>query len=211
MTYHLYVKTHNKTGLKYLGRTGASDPHKYQGSGSYWKRHILQHGYNVTTDIIGTYSTIEELRKIGLYYSKLWNIVESDEWANLMEEAGDGIPIGHKHSLERKNNMSLAAKNKPKSTEHRKHMSESQLIAQNKPENRERRILGLLRANKRPGVVGRRNIAIQAAWTPELKERQRLKVIGRIWITNGIINKRVPKQSELEWYSKGFRKGQIRL
>ena len=28
------VKTHNKTGLKYLGKTISTDPHLYQGSGT---------------------------------------------------------------------------------------------------------------------------------------------------------------------------------
>ena len=45
-TYSLYVKTHQVTGLKYLGQTSKSDPHKYTGSGKYWLRHIKQHGKN---------------------------------------------------------------------------------------------------------------------------------------------------------------------
>ena len=35
----------------------------------------------------------EEIKEKGLYYSKLWNIVESEEWANLNPERGDGGPI----------------------------------------------------------------------------------------------------------------------
>jgi len=51
MTIYLYLKTHNKTGLKYLGKT-IQNPYKYQGSGEYWIPHIKKHGYDVTTKIL---------------------------------------------------------------------------------------------------------------------------------------------------------------
>jgi hypothetical protein len=40
MTIYLYVKTHNNTGMKYLGKTTKPDPHKYPGSGKRWTRHL---------------------------------------------------------------------------------------------------------------------------------------------------------------------------
>jgi hypothetical protein len=89
MTIYLYVKTHNKTGLKYLGKT-ERDPHKYKGSGTYWRRHIKEHGYDVTTEILRECITNEEVYEWGIHYSHLWNVVESDEWANLKEESSDG-------------------------------------------------------------------------------------------------------------------------
>jgi Mor family transcriptional regulator len=94
--YYLYVKTHNKTGLKYLGYTGKKDPYKYKGSGKYWTRHIKKHGYDVTTEILKECSTKDEIKYWGLYYSNLWNIVEAKDnqgvklWANLKLEQGDG-------------------------------------------------------------------------------------------------------------------------
>jgi hypothetical protein len=90
MTIYLYKKTHRVTGLKYLGKTTAKDPYKYQGSGVYWTNHIKKHGYDCDTEILKECSSKEELREFGLYYSNLWNVVESDEWANLREEKGDG-------------------------------------------------------------------------------------------------------------------------
>jgi hypothetical protein len=96
MTIYLYKKTHNKTGLQYLGKTKSTNPHLYQGSGSYWTDHINVHGYDVTTEILRECSSNEEVREWGIYYSKLWNIVyERDQsgkktWANLKEETGDG-------------------------------------------------------------------------------------------------------------------------
>ena len=90
MTIYLYVKTHNKTGLKYLGKTTATDPHKYTGSGTRWLNHLKRHGYDYNTEILKECKTEEELIQWGLYYSDLWNVVESKDWANLKEEAGQG-------------------------------------------------------------------------------------------------------------------------
>jgi hypothetical protein len=88
--YFLYKKTHNKTGLKYLGYTKSKDPFKYFGSGKYWCYHIKKHGYDVVTEILLETTSKEIIKEKGLYYSNLWNVVESDEWANLKPESGDG-------------------------------------------------------------------------------------------------------------------------
>ena len=90
MTIYLYVKTHNKTGLKYLGKTEKKDPHKYKGSGRRWLNHLKRHGSDYTTEIIKICHSNDEIKEFGLHYSKLWNVVDSAEWANLKEEAGDG-------------------------------------------------------------------------------------------------------------------------
>jgi hypothetical protein len=94
--YYLYVKTHNITGLKYLGYTKRKDPYKYKGSGKYWIKHIKKHEYDVTTEILKECLSKDEIKEWGLYYSNLWNIVESRDnngnktWANLKPEDGDG-------------------------------------------------------------------------------------------------------------------------
>lgn len=88
--YYLYVKTHNKTGLKYLGKTVSKDPHKYPGSGTIWRRHLDKHGYDYSTEILLETDSKEHLTEKGIYYSNLWKIVESKEWANLKPESGDG-------------------------------------------------------------------------------------------------------------------------
>lgn len=90
MTIYLYKKTHKDTGLKYLGKTIANNPYSYPGSGIYWTRHLETHGNNVETEILRECQSEEELKFWGQYYSKLWNVVESNEWANLIEEAGPG-------------------------------------------------------------------------------------------------------------------------
>jgi hypothetical protein len=86
----LYVKTHNKTGLKYFGKCQAKDVFKYKGSGKYWQNHIKLHGYDVSTEIIGVYFDYEEAKKISIEFSIKNNITESNEWANLKLESLDG-------------------------------------------------------------------------------------------------------------------------
>ena len=76
--YHLYVKTHNITNLKYLGYT-SQNPFIYPGSGVYWKNHLKIHSNDVSTEILGTYETKKELKEVGLYYSELWDVVKSDQ------------------------------------------------------------------------------------------------------------------------------------
>lgn len=86
--YYLMVKTHKITGLKYLCQTKRKNPYTYSGSGKYWKQHLAIHGKDIDTKIICECQTPEELKKLGLHYSELWNVVESSEWANLMPETG---------------------------------------------------------------------------------------------------------------------------
>jgi hypothetical protein len=96
-TYTLYKKTHRNTGLQYLGFT-KKDPYKYEGSGDRWLRHINKYGYNVDTEILFETTNKQEIKERGLYYSKLWDVVKSKEWANLKPEGGEGggVPGMHK-------------------------------------------------------------------------------------------------------------------
>lgn len=86
---YLYLKIHNKTGLKYLGKT-INDPFSYRGSGTYWLRHLGIHGDDVTTEILFETRDKDEFAKIAIEYSIRWNIVESSDFANLVNEQGDG-------------------------------------------------------------------------------------------------------------------------
>jgi hypothetical protein len=90
MIIYLCVKTHTTTGLKYLCQTTKIDPYKYLGSGKYWKLHLKKHGHEHSTEIIKECFSKAEVKEWGLYYSNLWNVVESNAWANLMEENGGG-------------------------------------------------------------------------------------------------------------------------
>lgn len=88
--FYLYVKTHLVTGMKYLGHTTAKDPIRYPGSGVYWTAHLKKHGYNYTTEILKECKTKGEVKQWGQHYSVLWDVVASSEWANLIDESGDG-------------------------------------------------------------------------------------------------------------------------
>jgi len=88
MTIKLYVKTHNKTGLKYFGKT-VKDINKYRGSGKYWLRHIKKHGYDVTTVLYAEFNINDcNITDVALDFSQENNIVKSKVWANLIFENG---------------------------------------------------------------------------------------------------------------------------
>ena len=89
MKTYLYLKTHNKTGLKYLGKT-VTDPYTYLGSGKRWRQHLAKHGNDITTKVLLETEDNQELATVGLYYSNLWNIVEDQSFANMRPETGDG-------------------------------------------------------------------------------------------------------------------------
>ena len=123
MVIYLLVKTHNKTGLKYLCQT-TRDPHKYNGSGIYWKRHLKVHGKDHSTEILKECTTKEELKYWGIFYSNLWNVVKSEDWANLKPEEGDGMSSETAKVLN--NNPSTKKKN-----------SDSNKVTQNMPSVKE--------------------------------------------------------------------------
>ena len=115
---YLYVKTHNKTGLKYLGKTVAKDPHKYKGSGTRWKLHCNVHGYDYTTDILFQSVHKHEIKEKGIYYSQLWNIVDSDDWANLKPEECDGGYCAAAFTPEANAKRSATQKGRPQHPDH---------------------------------------------------------------------------------------------
>jgi hypothetical protein len=90
----LYLKTHNVTGLKYLGKT-EQDPYQYRGSGIHWVRHLKKHGNDVTTEVLFQTEDKAEFKKVALGYSDKWNIVESTDFANQIPEEGHGGYTGN--------------------------------------------------------------------------------------------------------------------
>ena len=86
----LYIKRHNVTGIRYFGKTSKIDKvYEYNGSGTYWKQHLKKHGYDVSTEWVSEIFTDRELLEdFALLFSELFNIVGSDEWANLVSENG---------------------------------------------------------------------------------------------------------------------------
>lgn len=98
MKHTLMIKTCLITGMKYLCKT-TGDPYNYHGSGKRWLNLLKKYhsaspkfGPNakIETIILGEYETEEELSQAGVYYSKLFDVVKSNQWANLTEEKGTG-------------------------------------------------------------------------------------------------------------------------
>ena len=108
---YLYIKTHRKTGLKYLGKTSAENPYIYPGSGKRWRAHLDKYGYEFDTEILLESDDPDVIKEAGIHYSNLWNIVENVEWANLKPESGDGGTFVH--TEESKIKIGNASRGKP--------------------------------------------------------------------------------------------------
>jgi hypothetical protein len=105
---YLMVKTHSKTGLKYLCKTVKKKYEKYLGSGTRWTNHLNVHGNEHTTELIRICYSVDELIHWGRYYSELWNVVEERDklgrktWANLKPEEGQGYAHGKYNPMKNK-------------------------------------------------------------------------------------------------------------
>lgn len=91
-THKLMIKTHNKTGLKYLCYTKSEGSiyDSYKGSGKLWKSHLKKHGDDITTELIFETDNYENFKNYAIKKSIELDIVSSSEWANLKKEEGDG-------------------------------------------------------------------------------------------------------------------------
>jgi hypothetical protein len=90
MSIYLLVKTHRKTGLKYLCKRDGEDYLTYPGSGKKWKKHLKKYGVDLDTEVLLKTDDKIEFKKVATELSIKWNIVESKEWANMKLEEGDG-------------------------------------------------------------------------------------------------------------------------
>ena len=110
---YLYIKQHTITGKLYFGKT-TKNPEVYSGSGVYWKTHIKKHGKHIETLWYCLYTDEKTIKEDASSFSKLWNIVESGDWLNLIEEdgIGNGLPVGHKKTEEHIKKISESNKGK---------------------------------------------------------------------------------------------------
>jgi NUMOD3 motif len=85
----LLVMQHNITGLKYFCKTSLLDRiQRYKGSGTRWLNHLGVHGKDITVGIMGLYTDKQRCLEVAKKFSADNDIVNSDEWANLVEETG---------------------------------------------------------------------------------------------------------------------------
>lgn len=180
---HLYIKRH-KSGLCYFGKT-CRDPHTYMGSGTRWRNHLRKHGNDVETEVVGSFTSSEEISKVAIQFSIDNNIVESQLWANCRIENGlDGGSNGP-HSQETKKLISQQKKGKPKSPETRQRMKEAweRRRQQNPPKTKkpltpEQRALIRIEAGKKISLAltGKN----RKPYTPETRQKLREKQLGKI-------------------------------
>ena len=86
----LLIKTHKKTGLKYLCKTEREDWETYLGSGKYWKKHLRKHGNDITTQLLFETEDKTLFKQVSKEKSIEYDVVNSKLWANLVNEEGDG-------------------------------------------------------------------------------------------------------------------------
>lgn len=163
------VKTHYTTGLKYLCKrvtTSDSKAISYLGSGTRWNNHLKVHGKHINTDILVKceLDKIEEFSKLCIEYSNKFNIVKSDDWANLIIETGKpgtkidiycgdkGTFYGKKHTEETKIKMSIANSGDNNVMRRRPDVLSKLKLTKNKPENKEKQRLISIEVNSRPEV-----------------------------------------------------------
>jgi hypothetical protein len=105
LTVWLYIKQHNKTGLRYFGKRTCELKEEvliYNGSGKYWARHLEEHGNAITTLWCAPFVDRSDLIEFATFFSEFYNIVDATVdgkklWANLIPENGlDGAPKGCK-------------------------------------------------------------------------------------------------------------------
>lgn len=187
---NLYVKEHTKTKLKYFGKTIRKDPQKYLGSGVLWRKHINKHGKEyVKTLEVWSFDSISEANAFALNFSERFNIVESKDWANLIDETGvgGGRPRGFKHPELVKQKMSESSKGnkhrvgKTHSTETRIKMSQSH-------------------SNKVLSSKHKKNLSLS-------KQGKSNPQYGKFWVTNGIVNKMILPCDYEGALASGFKKG----
>ena len=90
--YKLYVKI-SPLGLKYLGKTEQNNVHEYLSSGDNWTSHIDENKFtfkDIKTDILFESDDKAIFKEKCIHYSKLFNVVQSKQWANIVEEQGSG-------------------------------------------------------------------------------------------------------------------------
>jgi hypothetical protein len=180
---YLYLKTHNKTGLKYLGKTVANDPHSYQGSGKVWRRHIKKHGYDVTTKILFESNNPDEIKAIGVYYSNLWDVVESKEFANLVPEMGDGGTMPWTEKSRQK--LSNTLKGRKHTDQARKRYSAAQQRQAAQTSQKMKEYLSI------PENYAKRYHQLTSIWnSPGHREKMSEKMSSLCWCNDGIKNYR---------------------
>lgn len=122
---YIYIITNLISGKKYVGKKKfCKDHEKYMGSSKWLKQDIKELGKdNFKKEIIEYCNDFKELEAREIYYQKLWNVKESDEWYNLhiQNENWDTTGLRYTYSEERKKKIWPEERRKQMSERMKKH------------------------------------------------------------------------------------------
>lgn len=182
----LYIKRHRVTGLMYFGKSVSNLIESYHGSGKYWKRHVAKHGKEHIEHVWSSewFTDENEVKEFALSFSELFNIVNSDEWANLKEENGlDGgdnsmfrqyLPFSEEQLFKLRQPRPNARK--PKSTETRARMSIAQ---QNMSDETKAKLSASLKGKKKSKEhIAKFAYAMSMGWIVTTPSGEVLKVVS---------------------------------
>lgn len=188
-TIYLYLKTHNVTGLKYLGKT-VQNPFEYKGSGLVWIRHLKKYGDDVTTEILFETTDMEEFKKVSLEYSKKWDIVDSKQFTNLIPEYGTGGDTSMCFTEETKEKIrTTLAKTRQGMDLSRSKETIEKIAKANRGKKRSTAAKEKMsRAAKKRGY--QKNSGFKKGNTPWNKGKSEF-MSNRVWVNNGVEDKRV--------------------
>lgn len=209
-TVYLYVKQHRLTGLKYFGKT-TKDPHKYDGSGLLWTRHINKHGREyVDTLDVWAFDALDECTAFAMHYSETNNIVESNDWANMKYENGlDGWVKGTKQKPESISKRVRTRKLKGYVTSNatKKKISESVKSTISSMSSTEKAQKYGHRKGSKTYHTAETRQKIKDAISKHDRCGANNSAYGMMWVNDGINNSRVPRGSAIP---TGWKKGIIR-
>ena len=123
----IYITTNLINGKRYLGLKRFDKKWKgYLGSGKVFKQAVDKYGKeNFRRDVVDIAYSENELNQKEYEYSIFFNVIESDDWYNLV--LGGGSTNGYKFSDEQKQKMSEMRKGKPMSEVARQNISKSKM------------------------------------------------------------------------------------
>lgn len=201
----LMIKKCSHCNLKYLCKTSSSkiNPYSYAGSGIRWLNHLKAHKSKTITCVVGTYDSKEQLREAGLWYSSFYDVVASDEWANLTEEKGDGGLIGSGQSGKRwkiKDTSNMKGgqpyKGRPGS-EDRIEKTKNRMIGDNNPSRRFERTDNQINASKLANKIrteaSKKRVLVKYSDGSEKIFSSKRELCSHLSISYDIINYRIDK------------------
>lgn len=167
---YLYIKQHSVTGMLYFGKT-INDPEKYLGSGTRWKYHINKHGKEfVETLWYCLFLDLDSARNFALTFSTENNIVQSEEWANLVYEDCLGGNVGGTLSKETREKISEAKRNPSEKTRERMRESSKRRLPPS-AETRLKRSISMKKAMTEDRLRKMSEVRVGKKHTPETRSK----------------------------------------